>query len=371
MLYTIDTVKLSSRDGMAIPLSATSPEGMIQTVCGPMPPAQLGPTLMHEHILWDITRPDIRALGGPEVEITLENTWDVNFRSYTDLGNRWQLRRDVAERELARVRDAGGQTIVDLTVNGIRPDPEGLRAVSRATGVAIVLGCGYYVDDYMTDVERNLGTDRMARFMVDAVTSGFGETGVQAGIIGEIGCSWPLRPFEIRALQAAAQAQRATGAAVNIHPGRDPRAPFEILDIFRAAGGDPSRLIVSHIDRTLFTLDDILRLADTGCVVEFDFFGIETSYFWFGDADLPTDYMRLGYIRGLFERGHRDQVAISQDICSKTRLTSYGGHGYTHIFRNVLPLMRKKGFDQAEIDHLLIATPRRLLSVATPAGLAA
>jgi len=341
---------------------------MIQTVCGPLAPSALGPTLMHEHILWDITRPDIRAKGGPEIEITLENTWDINFRSYTDLGNRWQIRQDVAEGELARVREAGGRAMVDLTVTGIRPDPEGLRAVSQATGVAIVLGCGFYVDDYLTEAERGMDIDQLAQAMTDAIGRGFGETGIQAGIIGEIGCTYPLNPSEIRGLKAAAIAQRATGAAVNVHPGRDPRAPFEILDIFTGAGGDPSRLIVSHIDRTLFSLDDILRLANTGCVIEFDFFGIETSYFWFADVDLPTDYMRLAYIRGLFDRGLGGQVTISHDICSKTRLSRYGGHGYTHIFRNVVPLMRKKGFAQAEIDQLLVGTPRRLLTLAGPAA---
>ena len=134
-------------------------------------------------------------------------------------------------------------------------------------------------------------------------------------------------------------------------------------DIIKDAGGDPTRLVMSHIDRTLFSTEDVLKLAATGCIIEYDFFGIETSYYWFADTDLPTDYMRLAFIRTLFEHGHGEQVVVSQDICTKTRLVTYGGHGYGHMFRNVVPLMRNKGFTQSEIDTVLIDTPRRLLTL--------
>ena len=173
---------------------------------------------------------------------------------------------------------------------------------------------------------------------------------------------WPLRPFERKSLVAAALAQQATGAAINVHPGRHADAPAEIVDILGRAGADIERVVISHIDRTFFSTDEVLRLAGTGCVLEYDFFGIETSYYWFADADLPTDYMRLAYIRALIDRGHGAQVVISHDICTKTRLVAWGGHGYGHIVRNVVPLMRKKGFTEDEIDTILVHTPRRLLT---------
>ena len=156
---------------------------------------------------------------------------------------------------------------------------------------------------------------------------------------------WPLRPFERKMLQAAAIAQRETGASINVHPGRHRDAPFEIVKIVAEAGGDVTRLVISHIDRTFGSADPVepaLRLADTGCVIEYDFFGIETSYYWFNDTDLPTDYMRLAFMRALVDRGHLGQIVVSQDICTKTRLGTYGGHGYGHMFRNVVPLMRAK-----------------------------
>ena len=55
---------------------------------------------------------------------------------------------------------------------------------------------------------------------------------------------------------------------------------------------------------------------------------------------------------------------ISHDICQQVRLKNFGGHGYGHIFRNVLPLMRRRGFTEAEIQAILVDTPRRLLTFA-------
>ena len=55
------------------------------------------------------------------------------------------------------------------------------------------------------------------------------------------------------------------------------------------------------------------------------------------DLDLPTDYMRLDLIRELMATGSADQMAISHDICTRTRLVSYGGHGYGHLIGNIVP----------------------------------
>ena len=67
-------------------------------------------------------------------------------------------------------------------------------------------------------------------------------------------------------------------------------------------------------------------------------------------------------IRALIEHGHLDRVVISHDICYRTRLASFGGHGYGHIFRNVVPMMMKRGYSEDEIDAILVRNPRRLLT---------
>ena len=338
--------------------------GRIQTVCGLIEPEELGPTLMHEHVLWDVTRPEVRARCGPgdEVEIRLDTVWEINRRSILDFGNQHNHDRGVALAELVRLKESGGAAVVDLSNFGLDPDPAGLRQLSQESGIDIIQGAGYYVDEYIPEDRKGRSVDELAAEMIAQVDEGCWGTPVRAGIIGEIGCMWPLRDFERKSLQAAALAQQATGASINVHPGRHADAPAEIVGILAGAGADVGRVVMSHIDRTFFSIDEVLRLADTGCVIEYDFFGIETSYYWFAGTDLPTDYMRLGYIRDLIDRGHGEQIVVSHDICTKTRLVTYGGHGYGHILRNVVPLMRRKGFTEDEIDTILVRTPRRLLT---------
>ena len=152
-----------------------------------------------------------------------------------------------------------------------------------------------------------------------------GGTDVRAGIIGEIGCQAPWTDLEKRVMRGAVVAQQQTGAAINVHPGRDPDQPQEVADFVSAQGADPSRVVISHIDRTIFDDERLFRLADSGCVIELDLFGQEQSYYALNlNVDLPNDAERLRWIRRLIDRGHLDQIVISHDICYRSRLTRFG-----------------------------------------------
>ena len=63
-----------------------------------------------------------------------------------------------------------------------------------------------------------------------------------------------------------------------------------------------NRLVLSHIDRTIFDEGRLLKLADTGCIIEFDLFGMEQSYYPHSDIDMPNDAIRLRLLRGLLDR---------------------------------------------------------------------
>jgi len=343
--------------------AAETRRGKVQTVLGLVEPEAIGPTLMHEHLLSDVTPPRLRATDADDnPEITLCNCWKIN---YAQVPSRRKLVLDdleIAVAEVAEMREAGGGAIVELTCGGLSPRPKGLAEISRRTGVPIVMGCGYYVDEFQPEENLTRSVENFAREIVEQVTVGAWGTGIRAGIIGEIGCQHPWTDREKRVMAGALLAQAETGASVNVHPGRDVGQPLEIMAFVEAHGGRADRVIISHIDRTLFEPDDVLRLADTGCVLEWDLFGIEQSYYRLADIDMPNDAMRLKLIRSLLDRGYRDQVVISHDICHRTRLTRYGGHGYQHVFSNVVPLMRRRNFSDAEVEAIMVGTPRRLLT---------
>lgn len=338
-------------------------KGKAQTVLGIIDPADLGNTLMHEHLVWDIRTPAMAKATDQGPEISLCNCWQFNYGRVKVPRNYISRSAELATYEVKEMVAAGGNTIVELSSGGLGPAPDALAQVSRDSGAHVVMGCGHYVDEYQDEANRTRNIDSFATEMVDQIFTGAWGTDIRAGVIGEIGCQSPWTDLEKKVMAGAVIAQRETGAALNVHPGRDADQPLEVMDFIKAHDGLPERTIISHIDRTIFDYERLFRLADTGCVIEFDLFGQETSYYALNPKiDMPNDAIRLRLIRALIERAHLDQVVISHDICYLTRLKSHGGHGYGHIFENAIPLMRLRNFTESEINRIVVETPKRLLT---------
>lgn len=357
---------------MSLETFRASMRGRAQTVLGPIDPDRLGITMMHEHVLnvmphLDKPPEEAGRLAEYLAPLTLETIGRIRFGGIANRENCGLSDATVAVDELGRYRNAGGATLVDVTSLGIGRDPIALAHIARATGLQIVMGCSYYVAETHPPHHgvAEASEDDLAARIIAELCEGVSFTGIRPGIIGEVGCSWPLAASEIKVLRASARAQRATGAPLTIHPGRDPRAPFEIVEILRDAGADLSRTVMGHIDRTLADPREIELLAASGCVIEFDLFGMEGSYYpWELPIDMPNDGARINLLKGLIAAGYRSQIVISHDICLKDHLAKYGGRGYSHILDNVVPLMRRKGVREDDIMAMLVDTPRRLLAFA-------
>lgn len=338
---------------------------VVRTVLGDVSAEEIGAVMFHEHVLFDITPPGATpdGPGDRDAPIDMRNRWQIDYRANEAPANTRQTDPDVAAEELGFFAAEGGSLIVDQSVGGLARDPAGLARASRASGVHVVAAAGSYTEPYLSAEFTGMGLDDLTALFAGEVTEGLDGASIRAGLIGEMGCSWPMTPFERRALRAAARAARATGAALSVHPGRADSACSEILDIVEAEGLAPQRVILCHMDRTHPDGAGVAALLRRGANVEWDFFGIEQSHYWMGETDLPMDRDRLRLIAGFAEAGHADQILISQDICTRTRLRAWGGHGYGHILRNAVPLMRRFGFAPSLIDILLRATPLRLLSL--------
>ena len=339
------------------------PVGTIRTVCGDRPAADFAAVMVHEHLLYDITPP---GAVPDNSQITPQNRWQIDYLSNQTPANARQQDVGIAASELTAFCADGGDLIVDQSVGGLARDPTGLQAASLASGCAVVAAAGTYTAAYLDPETQAADTDTLAARFTAEITTGLDGTTVRAGLIGEIGCSWPLQPCESRALIAAAMAAQRTGAGISVHPGRDPRAPFEIVDILGQAGADLTRVAICHMDRTYPEPDETgpMALARLGVMVEWDFFGVESSYYWMDpDVELPTDRGRLRAFRALIDAGLRDRILVSHDICTRTRARHWGGHGYGHVLRNIVPLMRRMGFAPGDIAHLIRLNPLRLLAM--------
>lgn len=78
----------------------------------------------------------------------------------------------------------------------------------------------------------------------------------------------------------------------------------------------------------------------------------------FTDKD-ASDFCR---IHMLIDEGYEDRILMAHDVHTKNRLMKYGGHGYSHILKNIVPKMLIRGISQDKIDKILLANPKRWLT---------
>ena len=350
--------------------------GKVQTVTGLADPAEMGITLTHEHLLFDSSTLRGHVVDPPAEArlrdlyyqpVSSENLGWMRHHAVLNKDNSQLLSIDTAIDETMLYKQFGGGSLVDATSIGIARDPIGLARISRHTGVKIVMGAAHYVHQAHPDDMDERTEDEIFETIVTDVTEGAEGTDVKSGIIGEVGCSWPLTDNERKVLRAAARAQRVTGAPILIHPGRDETAPFEILQILRESGADLERTIMGHVERTIFKLEDFKRVAESGCYVEWDLFGSERSYYGANPKfDMPSDATRMDQIAYLASEGFGDKLVVAHDICNKDRLIKYGGHGYFYIISHIVPRMRARGYTEEHIQKILVHNPARILTFADP-----
>jgi phosphotriesterase-related protein len=337
--------------------------GQVQTVLGSIASGQMGITLPHEHLLIDFkvmfAEPAAASDKGRAWEpVTLANLGWVRQHFNANLDNLRLTDERVAQDEILLFKNAGGSTVVDPTPKTLARDPHALARIARATGLNVVMGSGYYVAaSHPPDMDRRT-VDDLAREMIADITTGVGDTGIRAGLIGEIGTTYPWTENEKKVLRAAIVAQRATGAPLMIHPGRHARMPMELAEFVQKEGGDLARTVMCHIDRTIADERAVIDLAQTGMWLEYDLFGLENSYYPYNPSfDMPNDGGRMAHILALVEAGHQDRLLLSHDIAYKTSLVKYGGYGYHHLLVNVVPRLRAKGVDDAGLRRLLVENP--------------
>jgi len=310
--------------------------GYVETVLGPIDPAELGWVLPHEHTaiaLWHIP-----------------SRWDY-----------WELRRDepVIAEELGAFRAAGGGTLVDLTLDGVGRDPAWLARIAGASGLRVVMGAGWYRGAHYPAealVDRR-SVDALAEVIVRDATVGVGDSGIRAGIIGEIGTDKPwLSAQEERVHRAAARAARRTGLAITTHSAQS-GVGLDQLEIFEAEGADLSRVVIGHAD-SYPSLDYHLAIVERGATVEFDFLGMA-----FTPLERHGEGRIVDNLRELLSRGHVERILLSQDVCHDAQLKRYGGQGYTYLADTFLPRLRGVGVSDAEIRTITVDNPRRLLTI--------
>lgn len=293
----------------------------VTTVLGPVPASSLGIVMMHEHLAL--------ALGPQQTVDDME---------------------ELAE-ELADLQSYGCRTVVELSNIGMGRDVSRLVTLARTSGMHIIAGTGFYVQNWHPEWVAHRSVDELAELMVKELEQGIEDSGVCAGVIGEIGTSQhAITPDEEKVFRAAARAHHRTGRPISTHTSLG-SLPLEQLDLLAEEDVDPRYITVGHLDLA----DDyaaVLEVARRGAYVQLDTFG-KTAY--------QSDEARVQRLLDLAAAGYERSLLVSVDISRNTYMKTHGGFGYDHFLRVIMPELRRRGLGDSTLENILVNNPRRFL----------
>lgn len=312
---------------------------IITTVTGEIPSDQLGVTLAHEHLYFDI------SIYSGKKDNQLQDV-------------------DLVVDELKFFHDAGGESVVEVTPEGIGRDLSKLKVISEKSGVQIVGGVAFYDQSTYPEWTRAATVDQVADYFVRQIAEGC--SGARAGLIGELmshnepqpdPAGYRLDELEARIFQAAAKAQRRTGVAISTHAslGRGGHAQLNLLE---AAGANLEQVIIGHCDAHWH--EDIekdlayyLPILKRGAYCAFDLIG------W---PDLAPDSIRAERIAALIRMGYENQLLLSTDTCRRSQMRRNGGRGFAYLWASFLPVLRGLGVTESQIHSMLVSAPQKAFS---------
>jgi len=312
----------------------------VQTALGPIATTELGPTLMHEHV---VTR-------SPGVQENWPHLWDR------------QAILDIAERKMADLYSRGIRAIVDLTTVDLGRDIDLILGVARRSRVHIVVATGvWWMPQRYFSAH---GVDAVADLFIRDITQGIANSGVKAAIIKCATDTAGVTPVIDNILRAAARAQKATGVPISTHTWAAGRSGEAQQAIFTQEGVDLGRVIIGHSGDSE-DLGYLRGLMERGSTIGMDRFGLENF--------LPTA-KRVEVLARLCAEGYAGKMVLSHDANCWTDMLSEDDKRrtrplwhYNHISDDILPALCKAGVSEAQIQQMLVDNPRAIFEARQPA----
>jgi phosphotriesterase-related protein len=315
----------------------------IETLGGPLDTSELGTVLMHEHV-FNITA---------EIQIAHPgfNGWDPEV----------EIPR--AQEKLREVKQAGIDTLVELSPIGLGRSLELIRGACEGTGLGVVLATGLYTYDVlprpwhfsgpgtMLDGEEPLDT-----LMRADLTDGIEGSGVKPGILKCAIDAAGLTEHVERVVRSVCRIHRETGTPVCVHTSSPHERGRDALRVLREEGVDPARVMLAHCGDTT-DLGYLEEMAASGALLGMDRFGL--------DILLPFEE-RVSTVVAMCERGHADKMILSQDASCFTDWFPPGlieqvspNWYYLHVTQDVIPALMERGVSQEQVDLMMRENARR------------
>lgn len=313
---------------------------LVNTVRGPIDSAELGVTLMHEHVF----------VLSTEIMQNFPEPWGDE-----------EARVAGAIARLNELKSRGVDSIVDLTVIGLGRYIPRIQRVAAETQINIVVATGVYTYNdvpmyfHFQGPGTTLGGDElMVAMFVKDIEQGIAATGVKAAILKCATDQPGVTPGVERVLRAVAKAQLRTGVPISTHTHAHTERGLEQQRIFQEEGVDLSRVVIGHSGDTT-DIAYLEKLIANGSYIGMDRFGI--------DVLLPFED-RVHTVVKMCELGYAERMVLSHDAaCFNDWLPEAAlpvmlpNWNFLHIHNDVIPALRERGVTEEQIRTMLTDNP--------------
>ena len=305
----------------------------------------------------------------------MENLWKVRTSPTSCHSN---CRLDSTDTLQHEINDTQDTIVVDITVRDKR-DVAGLVKISQSLVSSKLLCCTgpqimqTFHSASITDIvsEMLLEIDRGVSVLCDNGDQIFVKAGAIAVSISSPGDV--IQEEDQKALEAAGKAQRLLMSRQHTTPPVCVEMPpfstlhSAVLTQLLNNGAVSDRLILCGCNvLSLSAVDYFLQLLESfpSVLLCVDAFGkVETP----GTGPMyPNDREIIDAVKVLLSRGFSSQLVISMSIRYKMDLCKYGGNGFGHIGRSVVPRMMELGVSREHIADMTTENAYRLLSWYVP-----
>lgn len=342
----------------------------IVTVKGLVEADALGVTAAHEHVFCDYSKDYVEP---PERIKAIFQEQGISLEHGVTLANYgWLMREPLwsydnqilsdyqdAKEEMAILKRAGVQSVLDPTNIGVGRNPVALRRLSEELGMNFITCTGYYRNKFHPPEVEAMTVDDIEEKMYRELTEGIDGSDIRAGVMGELGTTGnQIYPRERKVLIAAGRVNCQTNAPIMIHTEGRRETVLEAIQILKENGANVEKVHICHVNGAGYW-EDILK---TGASIGMDCFGSTFNV----DSELvilETDTQRIADLKRAVDAGYADRIIIGNDVCMKMRLHKYGGWGYDHIFTNLVPYMLKMGITEDQLQTLFVEAPAKFLDL--------
>lgn len=310
----------------------------IPTTAGPVEAADLGRTMGHEHLrsMQEAPRAQFPHLYDDEAAL---------------------------ERHVHDVRQLipfGVETVCDPSPLDLGRDVDVNIEVTNRTGVRFVMATGIYQRfGEIVDYFRLRDVDVLVDAFVHDLREGIQGTDVRAGFIKTAVDEPGMTPDVEKVHRAAARASLETGAPIMVHSNARLRTGLEALRILSEESVPLDRVQIAHVGDAEEPGYAHAVLA-AGAYIGLDRYGADN---WLSTPK------RNAVLLELCEQGHSSKVILGHDYASRIDLfdrevqeRDYPNWYWTHVFKHVLPELRRAGLTDATLDPMVGDNVQRWLS---------